>query len=245
MNNIKVLIPAAGKGTRANLPYPKTLYEVDGKPILLHIFELIEHIDSCPTIVASLEGKNHIENFLKEKNLNAHIVIQQEAKGMGNAVLAFDESPSSFNAKDLILIWGDIPFIQKQTLIEMIRTHNINNNTFTFVTKLVESAYTIVIRDSKGEIIEVSETREEEIKPSKGERDIGLFIFKKGTVFSLLKKELSGKYGLRSGEHGFLYIIKHLINQRFKVQGLPIASVKELISLNKISDLSKIDKDFF
>ena len=34
MDDFRVLIPAAGLGTRAGLPYPKTLYPVDGTPIL-------------------------------------------------------------------------------------------------------------------------------------------------------------------------------------------------------------------
>ena len=32
MADFRVLIPAAGRGTRAGLPYPKTLYPVDGHP---------------------------------------------------------------------------------------------------------------------------------------------------------------------------------------------------------------------
>ena len=41
---INVLIPAAGKGTRSNLKYPKTLYKIKGTPIII---SLIKTIISC------------------------------------------------------------------------------------------------------------------------------------------------------------------------------------------------------
>tara|TARA_B100000929_G_scaffold227301_1_gene183583 strand:+ start:174 stop:503 length:330 start_codon:yes stop_codon:yes gene_type:complete len=39
-------------------------------------------------------------------------------------------------------------------------------------------------------------------------------------------------------EHGFLYIIKHLVTQGYNVDALPIATNLDLISLNSLEDLS-------
>ena len=39
-------------------------------------------------------------------------------------------------------------------------------------------------------------------------------------------------------EHGFLYIIKHLVVQGYNVDALPIATNLDLISLNSLEDLS-------
>ena len=89
MYKIKVLIPAAGKGSRAGLNYPKTLYKIEGKEILLYIFELIENIDQEPTIIVSPEGEKDINNFLKLKKRKAQLIIQPKTRGMGDAVLKF------------------------------------------------------------------------------------------------------------------------------------------------------------
>ena len=53
---INVLIPA-GEGKRSGLSYPKTLYEIEDKPILLHILDLIHFIDDKPTIVVNPKGE--------------------------------------------------------------------------------------------------------------------------------------------------------------------------------------------
>ena len=53
----------------------------------------------------------------------------------------------------------------------------------------------------------------------------------------ILEQNLSGKQSLITKEHGFTYIIKHLIRKKFLVKNLLIAQKKEALSLNKISDL--------
>ena len=237
-NKINVLIAAAGKGSRANLPYPKTLFKIEGKEILARILENLDEFDEKPTIIVSPGGKKHIKNFLLTNNRNANIVIQENPKGMGDAVLNFEKSPSAEFSKDILLIWGDIPFIRKLTVKKMIQRHFENNNAFTFVTADTDKAYTIVKRNERDEIIDILETKEENLPIKNGERDIGLFIFKKDIIFQFLKLELTKKYSSTSKEHGFLYIINHLVENEFKVEGIKIANKKELISLNKISDLN-------
>ena len=115
--------------------------------------------------------------------------------------------------------------------------HFENKNEFTLISKYVDKAYTIIKRNKKNEIIQIIETREEGESPTSGERDIGLFLFNKNKVFNLLQKELSGKYGKATSEHGFLYVVEHLAKKGGKIEGLPIAEEKELRSLNYISDL--------
>lgn len=238
IKDINILIAAAGKGSRANLPYPKTLYKINGKEILARILDNLEELDKEPTIIVSPKGEQYIKNFLLKSDRNANIVIQANPNGMGDAVLNFEKSPFAKSSKNILLIWGDIPFIRKSTIKKMIESHFKNNNTFTFITSDTDKAYTRVIRNEKSEVIDILETREEDIPIKRGERDIGLFIFKKDKVFDLLKLDLAKKYSIKSKEHGFLYIVNYLVKNGLRVEGIKIANKKELISLNRISDLN-------
>ena len=238
MPDLHVLIAAAGKGRRSGLPYPKTLHPIFEKPILLRLIELLEDYDSSPTIVVSPEGEPLINNCLHENNKSAHIVIQDFPLGMGNAVLKFRDSPIANKAENIVLVWGDVPFLKRETVAQVVDTHWKNGNSFTFASRYVDSAYTIISRDEFGQVIEVIETRENGLKPSSGERDIGLFVFNQKCVMEALEEELPNKYGQLTSGHGFLYIIKHLVSRGFRVEALPIAKEQELISLNKLSDLN-------
>jgi bifunctional UDP-N-acetylglucosamine pyrophosphorylase/glucosamine-1-phosphate N-acetyltransferase len=241
-NKLRALVAAAGLGSRARLPYPKTLYRVRGIPILLRIYNLIKRFDSKPTVIVSPEGKKPILDCLSNAGVDAWLVVQEHAKGMGDAVLRFIDSQAFSDAEHVLLIWGDIPFIQPETLETIVDTHLKKNNDFTFATRFVESAYTIVSRDTAGNVTGVVETREKGfIGSSAGERDIGLFIFRKEPVLFALREDLAGKYGVTTGEHGFLYVIEHLVSRGLVVDALPVATELDLISLNSLEDLAVID----
>ena len=238
MSEYSVLIAAAGSGNRSGLPYPKTLYPIKGKPILIHLLNLFSLITDSISVVVSPDGKPLIQQCLNKYKHLPNLLIQNVPRGMGDAVLEFKTSSEFKNTENLILAWGDIPFIQKSTLTKLIKIHEESKNDFTFPTRLVDSAYTIVSRNKNNNLVEVIETRELGIdQPRPGERDMGLFVFKKDIVFKELQRDSKSKFGNISGEHGFLYIIKELISQGYKVDAVPIATEKDLISLNYLKDV--------
>jgi len=238
MAKICALVAAAGRGTRAGLPYPKTLFPIQGKPILIRVAELLAPYDPHPTVIVSPEGQEPIQECLEGAGVAAHLVVQPAPRGMGDAVLRFDQSPVFASAEHVLLVWGDVPFIQPQTIASLVKVHVAQRNDFTFATRRVDSAYTVVSRDATEQVTGVVETREQGIaQPQAGERDIGLFIFRKCVVLDALREDLLGKWGKLTGEHGFLYVIGHLAGRGLRVVALPVATELDLISLNSLKDL--------
>lgn len=238
MADLCALIAAAGRGTRAGLPYPKTLFPIQGKPILVRISELLAPYDSQPTVIVSPDGEAPIRQCLARYGVASHLVVQPEARGMGDAVLRLEQSLASADTEHVLLIWGDVPFIQPETVAQVVAAHRAQCNDFTFATRLVDSAYTVVSRDTAGQVTGVIETREEGAgQPQAGERDIGLFVFRKTVVLDMLREELAGKLGKSTGEHGFLYIIGHLAARDHAVVALPVATELDLVSLNSMKDI--------
>jgi len=234
---IRVLIAAAGSGTRAGLPYPKTLHPVQGRPILVRLIELLRPVDPRPALIVSPAGRRLIQACLGEHGLAADLVEQSSPTGMGDAILRFRDAPGAEQAEHVLAVWGDIPLIQPETVRAMVEAHLANGNDFTFATREVEQAYTVVTRDESGAVRSVVETREAGTEPGPGERDIGLFIFRPGPVLDLLDERLPGWNGRSTGEHGFLYVIRHLAERGHKVEALPVATELDLVSLNRLADL--------
>lgn len=238
MLEVRALVAAAGRGTRAGLPYPKTLFPIQGVPILVRIAQLLRPYDQSPTVIVSPEGKEVVARCLRDHAVTAELVIQSEPRGMGDAVLRFKDSPAFDTAKHVLLIWGDIPFVQPSTVEVLVTAHLQHQNDFTLATRTVEKAYTVVSRDQQGSVTGVCETREMGLSsPPGGERDIGLFIFRKQPVFDALQEDLPGKFGKATGEHGFLYVIEHLVRKGGRVEALPVASELDLVSLNSMTDI--------
>ncbi len=238
MTLLRALVAAAGRGSRSGLPYPKTLFPIEGKPILVRILELLAPYDVCPTVVVSPDGCGAVRDTLFERKLSAHLVVQPSPRGMGDAVLQHSLSPAFDEAAHVLLIWGDIPFIQPATVEKLVAAHKAQDNDFTFATRYAQKAYTIVERDEAGGVKRVLETREAGIlQPLPGERDIGLFVFRNSAVVGALREEAPGKHGASTGEHGFVYIIEILVSRGLRVAGLPIASELDLVSFNSIDDI--------
>lgn len=229
------LIAAAGRGTRAGLPYPKTLFEVQGQPILLRVAQaLVPHAGDL-VVVASPDGAGPVGECLSGAEFPARIAVQAEPLGMGHAVLA---GLAEIAAEHVLLAWGDIPFFQDVTVAAMVEAHHAHGNDFTFATALVDSAYTMVSRGADGRVSSVIESREAGIAdPGPGEREIGLFIFRREPVWTLLQQDLPGKFGKHTGEHGFLYLIGHLAAAGYRVEAMPVACELDLVSLNSMGDL--------
>jgi bifunctional UDP-N-acetylglucosamine pyrophosphorylase/glucosamine-1-phosphate N-acetyltransferase len=238
MTAIRALVAAAGRGSRSGLPFPKTLFPIQGKPILLRILDLLAPYDDTPTIVVSPQGLEPIGSCLAMHRHAAHLVEQAEPRGMGDAVLCFEKSPAYEDADHVILMWGDIPFIQPSTVARMVEAHLRSRNDFTFVTRFVDSAYTVVVRDNAGRVLGVQETRETgSAGVARAERDIGLFIFSRDLVFQALHEDVIGKTGATTGEHGFLYVIEHLARSDRRIEALPVATELDLVSLNSLEDV--------
>jgi bifunctional UDP-N-acetylglucosamine pyrophosphorylase/glucosamine-1-phosphate N-acetyltransferase len=236
MAEYRVLIAAAGAGKRAGLPYPKTLHPVEGRPIMGRILDVVGHHDACPTIIVAPSGRGAIASFLAEEARHAHLVEQAHPTGMGDAVLAFERSPAAHEADTIILVWGDIPFLSDATLAATLAHHEATRAVLTFPSAVVDRAYTIVTRRDDGTVVALDETRLLGVKPSPGERDIGLFVFSAEPVLAALRASAAAHDPGRA-EHGFLHIVRRLAAAGHRVEALPVATTRETISLNALADL--------
>ena len=235
---IKVVIAAAGQGTRSGLEYPKTLFEIKNMPIIVRVCKALSQFDKSPSIIVAPDWKKEIQNTLIKHEIEAELIVQSKPRGMGDALLQYENSEFYKNVEHLILIWGDIPFIQNETVDEIVKNHLKKKNTFTFPTRESNSAYTYVLRDDSGNVKDLVETRELGIqKPQSGERDIGLFIFRKDPIFAILKEDLPNRLGKSTNEHGFLYLVNYLYKRGFKIEALKIATELDLVSFNSIDDI--------
>lgn len=240
MTKVRALIAAAGSATRAGLSYPKTLHPVGGRPILLRLIDRLAPFDPHPTVIVSPAGHAPIAACLAAAGVAADLVDQAHPTGMGDAILAFRAAPGFATADHVLLAWGDLPLLGQATIDALVGAHLANGNDLTLASRMVNEAYTRVERDAAGKVVAVVETREAGLAIEPGERDIGLFMFRADPMFAMLGEKLDGAIGARTGEHGFLYIVRHLVAAGCKVEALPIATADELVSLNRLSDLDGI-----
>ena len=121
MNRIVIL--AAGKGTRMNSELPKVLVPLNGKPIIKYLLDSVfaSKIDSKPCVVVSPENKEIIEKALKEYNLE--YLIQDKQLGTGHAV-SCTRNYLSKDTKNVLVLYGDHPFLKSTSMIKFVEAEN-------------------------------------------------------------------------------------------------------------------------
>ncbi len=127
---IKIIILAAGKGTRMESPLPKVLAQLKGQHMIRHLLESVEEsgIDNKPIIVVGYE-KDLVKKELGDKY---QYVTQEEQLGTGHAVYVTKDACEGI--ENIIVISGDQPFIKTETIKNLLAKHLASNAKITITT---------------------------------------------------------------------------------------------------------------
>jgi bifunctional UDP-N-acetylglucosamine pyrophosphorylase/glucosamine-1-phosphate N-acetyltransferase len=125
--SIALVILAAGKGTRMESDLPKVLHKIGGAPLLHHAMLSASALEPERTIVVTGHGADLVEAAALEFDADAIAVRQDEQLGTAHAVKQAKDALDGFEG-DMIMLYGDTPFITTDTLEAMIAartTHDV------------------------------------------------------------------------------------------------------------------------
>src|SRR5215467_7063300 len=100
MDNLRILILAAGKSTRMKSRYAKVLHRVGGRTLIEHVLNVARKLSSDISVVVG-----HSADQVKTAILDVAFIDQKEQLGTGHAVLVAREHFSGY-AGDLLVMPG-------------------------------------------------------------------------------------------------------------------------------------------
>lgn len=237
---IKIVILAAGKGSRMGLNVPKVLVPLNGREIIKYLLESVfqSQIDSQPIVVISLEGEKIIKESLKEYSLL--YALQTKQLGTGHAVLSAENIIKADTDK-IIVLYGDHPFISSQSIKKLAELNfpalAIMPTILTDFNDWRQNFYHWgrIIRGRNNQvegIVEFKDASEEEKKIL--EVNPGIMAFNKDWLFTNLKK-------LNNNNKQKEYYLTDLVKLAFK-QNLDIKTVnikpEEAVGINSQEELN-------
>ena len=116
--SIALVILAAGKGTRMDSDLPKVLHKIGGAPLLHHAMLSASALEPERTIVVTGHGAELVEAAALDFDADAVAVRQDEQLGTAHAVRQAKQALAGFEG-DVIVLYGDTPFISTDTLDAM------------------------------------------------------------------------------------------------------------------------------
>jgi len=235
---LAIIILAAGQGKRMNNPdQAKVMTELAGKPLIDYVLDVVERLEPDKLSIVVGHKKQSVINFIKSKNLEVEFVEQKERLRTGHACL---QSENVFNDYDgnVLILAGDVPLIQSDTLLHFISNHFKNLSDVSVLSTLIPNptGYGRIIRDKNYNFIGIVEEKDanQEQKLIQ-EINSGVFLLNSKLLFNSLKKVKNNNV---QKEYYLTDIIEILKNEGKNVFAFPDADYKEIQGINTVEDLS-------
>lgn len=149
-----VIILAGGQGKRMKSDKPKALCKVLGEPMLEWVISACE--DAGVENICVVKGfmGEYIDEYLSSRKGRAEIVTveQKERLGTGHAVMQATDYLKARNGGNTLVLCGDAPFIDKDTIAGALELHKSAGCGVTVVTSKIDdpTGYGRIIRTENG-----------------------------------------------------------------------------------------------
>lgn len=114
----RIVILAAGKGTRMNSELPKVLVPLKGQPMIKYLMDEVKvaGVDPRPIVIVSPANKEIIGEALK--GYEVEYVVQTEQLGTGHAVACAREAIEHDDRQinNIVVLYGDHPFLKSNSI---------------------------------------------------------------------------------------------------------------------------------
>ncbi|MCR4563935.1 MAG: bifunctional UDP-N-acetylglucosamine diphosphorylase/glucosamine-1-phosphate N-acetyltransferase GlmU [Clostridiales bacterium] len=197
-NSIAVILAAGGKD-KMKSSYPRTMSMVLSRPMLDWVLTAVENSGIERICVVSGENERSVIDCVGQR---ASIVEQFEMKGTAHAVMQAGEFLRLYQDCDVLIINGDTPFMDAETIHSALTVHRQSGLDVTAISAITDKPFghVRIVCDENDSFINVVEERDADKKTKKiKEVSSGAFWFKAGILLEALdnvEPRLDGTYRL-------------------------------------------------
>jgi len=242
INNIEehvtTVIMAAGKGTRMKTNKSKLVHKIYDKELVKRVAELATDIGSDEVIAVVGHMKEQVQDVLKDSVKYAY---QEELLGTGHAVM--QAIPYLKNKKGkVVILYGDVPIIRKDTLLNLISKSIKNKEYATLLTAIYENpqGYGRIVRDEGGNIEEIVEEKDADpLQKRIKEINSGIYCFDIEELVEALKHV---KNNNSQGEYYLTDVIKIMNDKGLKTGAVIVEDNTEILGVNDRAQLELLTR---
>lgn len=174
MEKFKVVILAAGQGTRMISKVPKVLHKVLDKTMIDYVIDTAFKV-GCEDVCVVVGHQSAMVKAMIGSRVS--FAVQKEQLGTGHAVMQAKDFIGTEG--NVLVLCGDTPLITAQTIKKLVEKHTQENNAVTVVSAMLDNpkGYGRIIRENNSfsKIVEQKDTTEEENNIK--EVNTGVYIF--------------------------------------------------------------------
>ncbi len=234
------VILAGGEGKRMKMDKPKPLAEVLSQPMLRWVINSVRRAGIDKICVVKGFGKEYIEEFVSTLDFPVETVFQAERLGTGHAVMQAKDFLSE-NKGSVVILNGDAPFMDAQTISDSYDYHTGNGNAATVISAKVgdPTGYGRIVRDSDGELVAIVEQKDADEKIAAiNEVSSGGYWFDTEKLLSVLGEIKSDN---KANEYYLPDAIKILFSKNEKLGAFTAKSADTVLGANDREQLKELE----
>jgi bifunctional UDP-N-acetylglucosamine pyrophosphorylase/glucosamine-1-phosphate N-acetyltransferase len=236
--DFSVVILAAGLGTRMKSQRAKVLHRAGGKPLIeLVVNNALEIVPADRIFVVVGHQADQVREALSRSGVR--FIDQNQQLGTGHAVLVGREALSRF--EHLLVLYGDCPLIQVETLAALMRQHEETAAGATILTTNLANptGYGRILRNPAGGVRAIVEEKPATIEQRAiQEINSGFYCFQTAPLFDQLARLRPDN---PAGEYYLTDVIGGMVEDGLKIGALHAADSSRVLGINTRADLAEVD----
>lgn len=232
---ISAIVMAAGRGTRMNSKYAKTMHKILGKPMIEHTYETLEKVGVKNKVFVVGYGKEAIMDHLQDKVLYA---VQQPLLGTAHAVMQATQLKDEIGKT--LIINGDCPLISVETYKKLL-DKTTKETPLVVLTTVLEDAksYGRIVReeDQLLKIVERKDCNSQEVEIK--EINAGIYCVDNELLWKYLPEVNNDN---NQKEYYITDLVEIFRKHGHRVMPLLIDDYQELQGINSMSELASATK---
>ena len=234
--DLDIVILAAGKGTRMKSNLPKVMHQFLKKPFLQMVLETAKELKPN-RIIPVIGYKSEIirEHF---KELDLEFVEQKEQLGTGHAV---QQAISKINSKLTMILYGDVPCINKDDLINLYRKSEKTQLALITFKKSNPKGFGRIVRDNNQKIAKIVEEKDSnDAEKEINEINTGIMCVETALLKNLLSSVTNDN---AQKEYYLTDIIKLAVDAKINVDNIEAKNEYTIQGVNSIEELVQLERD--
>ena len=236
---MNIVILAAGMGKRMRSQLPKVLQPIAQKPMIDHVLDKARAIEGEHRIIVVVgHAADVVKNHLKD-NHDIQFALQAKQLGTGHALM--QALPLCEPDKPTLVLLGDVPLIETQTLETLIK--EAGNELGLLTVKLDNpTGYGRIVRDANGAVCAIVEEKDADAEQRKiNEVNTGIMVLPTNRLnewLSALKNENA------QGEYYLTDVIAMAVANQVTVHTACASSAVEVEGVNSKIQLAALERAY-
>ena len=239
MEQLGVVILAAGLGKRMHSARAKVLHLLAGKPLLSYVIHATQRLHPDRLVVVVGHQAQEVQQACGGDGIA--FALQREQRGTGDAVRAAQAHFAGFHG-DVLLVCGDTPLLTTTTLARFVQHHRTQQATLSVLTAQLDDPadYGRVIRASTGQIVKIVEARDASAEErAVQEINTGIYCVQADFLFAALERLQPTN---AQGEYYLTDIVAQAVVAGVPTQAVLATDPREVAGINSREELAKMEK---